>query len=90
MQKKENNGRWKKFEIAKTGHSEFFEPYRWKKIGRNSEQVNSGIPNIFKPFWCKTIGRSSEARKVYIGPTAASETAVAITIAKMGMEPICL
>ena len=33
---------------------------------------------------------SSEKCKVYIRPTAASETAVTIAIAKMGTEPICL
>ena len=81
---------WKKFEMAKIGHSIFLEPYWWKKIGRNSELVKLGIPNISKPFCCKTIGRSSEKCKVYIGPMAVSETAVTITIAKMGTGPICL
>ena len=54
------------------------------------EQAKSGIANTSKPFWCKTIGRSSEKCKVHIGPMATFETAVAITIAKMGIEPICL
>ena len=55
-----------------------FEPYQWKKMGRNLEQVKLGILNISESFWCKTIGRSSEKCKVYIGPMAASATAVAI------------
>ena len=73
-----------------TGIPNFFEPYLWKKIGRNLEQVKSGIPNTSEPFSCKTVRRSSEKCKVYIRPTAASETAVTIAILKLGMESICL
>ena len=40
---------WKKFGIAKIGHSKFIQTF-WQ--GRNSEWPKLGILNLFKPFWC--------------------------------------